>query len=162
LSKVSSLSRLTASIEKSLEREINPSWTSRFRTFASNPLAHLFSSKDTKLADKLEPADYLCSAKSIHIADASTFAWRKIKWMNVKIGHYLIIRSDESIPADMVIISTSEPEDVCFVETKNLDGETNLKVKRGMREFAGVSTAYDCAGINAVLETAPPTEKMYV
>jgi P-type E1-E2 ATPase len=127
----------------------------------SNPLAQFFTSKNTKLADKLEPADYLESAKSIHIADDSNFVWRKIKWMDVKVGNYLIIRSDENIPADMVIISTSEPEQVCFVETKNLDGETNLKVKRGIKAFSNVTTAHDCAGINATLETAPPTEKMY-
>lgn len=29
----------------------------------------------------------------------------------------------------MVLFSTSEPEGACYVETKNLDGETNLKTK---------------------------------
>ena len=29
----------------------------------------------------------------------------------------------------MVVMHSSEPEGVCYVETKNLDGETNLKNK---------------------------------
>ena len=36
---------------------------------------------------------------------------------------------DEQIPADMILIKTSDRKGQCFVETKNLDGETNLKIK---------------------------------
>lgn len=39
------------------------------------------------------------------------------------------IFNDEPLPADIVILSTSEPKGVCYIETKNLDGETNLKMK---------------------------------
>lgn len=36
--------------------------------------------------------------------------------MDVQVGNYLLVRSDENIPADMVIISTSESDSLCFVE----------------------------------------------
>ena len=39
------------------------------------------------------------------------------------------MKQNESIPADVLILTTSEPNGICFVETKNLDGETNLKQK---------------------------------
>lgn len=34
------------------------------------------------------------------------------------------------IPADMVILSSTNPNGACYVETMNLDGETNLKHKQ--------------------------------
>ena len=37
-------------------------------------------------------------------------------------------------PADLVLLSSSNPEGMCFVETMNLDGETNLKIKKALRE----------------------------
>ena len=40
-----------------------------------------------------------------------------------------MLKSDDSIPADCIILSTSEPEKICYIETANLDGETNLKIK---------------------------------
>lgn len=39
------------------------------------------------------------------------------------------IKEDEFIPADVVVMKSSDPGGGLFVETKNLDGETNLKNK---------------------------------
>ena len=48
-------------------------------------------------------------------------------WEDVRVGDIVKIMDNESIPADILICATSEDENVAFVETKNLDGETNLK-----------------------------------
>ena len=56
---------------------------------------------------------------------------RFVKWRNVKVGQILEIRKNEEFPADMVLIYAEDkdknPLDMVFVETINLDGESNLK-----------------------------------
>ncbi len=51
-------------------------------------------------------------------------------WKDIKVGDILRIEGDQQIPADCVILQTSSDEQNCFVSTMNLDGETNLKVKK--------------------------------
>ena len=39
------------------------------------------------------------------------------------------VKEDCYFPADMIVLNSSEKEGMFYVETKNLDGETNLKIK---------------------------------
>ena len=39
------------------------------------------------------------------------------------------------IPADLLILNTSDVKGAAYVETKNLDGETNLKIKSANKEL---------------------------
>ena len=56
--------------------------------------------------------------------------WQRIKWKDINQGDIVKVLEDETFPCDMVFISSSEPEYICYVETSNLDGETNLKMKQ--------------------------------
>ncbi len=61
--------------------------------------------------------------------------FHEIRWANVQVGDYIKVNSRETIPADMIIIQVSEPnpdspKGICYVETKSLDGETNLKMRQ--------------------------------
>ena len=38
------------------------------------------------------------------------------------------------VPADVVLTGASSPDGICYVETTNLDGETNLKLKKAKDE----------------------------
>lgn len=72
-----------------------------------------------------------------------------------------MIRDDELVPADLLIISTSEKRGLCYVETKNLDGETNLKVKSCVQGLNKFKTPQECSQLNGKLETEKPTPHMY-
>ncbi|PFH51681.1 hypothetical protein AMATHDRAFT_141942 [Amanita thiersii Skay4041] len=71
--------------------------------------------------------------------------WKKSLWEDVKVGDFVKIMNNEAIPADVLICSTSEDENVAFVETKNLDGETNLKSRNAVPTLTHLRSAADCA-----------------
>nr|KAE8935242.1 Phospholipid-transporting ATPase 3 [Phytophthora fragariae] len=50
-----------------------------------------------------------------------------IAWQDLQVGQLVCVENHEELPADVVVLATSEEEGRCFIETSNLDGETNLK-----------------------------------
>ncbi|KAI1979803.1 phospholipid transporting ATPase [Ophidiomyces ophidiicola] len=82
-------------------------------------------------------------------------------WKNVQVGDFVRLYNEEQIPADVVILSTSDPDGACYVETKNLDGETNLKVRQALHCGRGVKHARDCEKASFIIESESPHANLY-
>jgi len=65
-------------------------------------------------------------------------AMETVRWLDLRVGDIIKIKRDEYFPADIMILSTSEPKNDCYIETKNLDGETNLKNKACAKDLKDI------------------------
>ncbi|KAK3141026.1 hypothetical protein QOZ80_5AG0409070 [Eleusine coracana subsp. coracana] len=55
-----------------------------------------------------------------------------VKWKDLRVGDIVKVQKDDFFPADLVLLSSSYEDAICYVETMNLDGETNLKLKQSL------------------------------
>eukprot|EP00050_Salpingoeca_kvevrii_P015039 m.43030 g.43030 ORF g.43030 m.43030 type:complete len:1224 (-) comp6130_c0_seq1:59-3730(-) len=85
-----------------------------------------------------------------------------IQWQEIMVGDVVLVRMDEDVPADLLVLSTSDPSGHCYIETANLDGETNLKVREShpatgskFREPASLKT------LDAELVTSQPDNNLF-
>uniref|UniRef100_A0A8D3D1T7 Phospholipid-transporting ATPase n=1 Tax=Scophthalmus maximus TaxID=52904 RepID=A0A8D3D1T7_SCOMX len=56
----------------------------------------------------------------------------------IEVGDVIRVNGGDFVPADAVILASSEPQGMCYIETSNLDGETNLKIRQGLQMTAEI------------------------
>ncbi|CAG8475237.1 6966_t:CDS:2 [Acaulospora morrowiae] len=90
-----------------------------------------------------------------------TAQWAESRWQDVRVGDIIQLKNNDQVPADIIILSTSEPDGLCYVETKELDGETNLKIRHCIPSTGSIITESDCERFTFYVQSEPPHPNLY-
>lgn len=104
-------------------------------------------------------SDVEMNARLVQVLDNG--AWTQRPWRSVQVGDIVRVERDEFFPADLLLLSSSEPEGLAYVETANLDGETNLKVKQSLPATASLTSASKLAQLQGELACEAPNNSLY-
>ena len=107
------------------------------------------------------------SRKSMGVVDwnrrvPGTAKWERTLWKKLEVGDVVLLRENDQVPADIVVLSTSDPDGLCYLETKNLDGETNLKQRKSLKATSSLQSEEDVEHACFVLDSEPPHANLYL
>jgi phospholipid-transporting ATPase len=65
--------------------------------------------------------------------DSNDVSFETVEWKDIRVGNIIKVSINDEIPADIILLTSSEPHGNAYVETSNIDGESNLKLKSSAR-----------------------------
>ncbi|XP_056106258.1 phospholipid-transporting ATPase VB [Rhinichthys klamathensis goyatoka] len=86
----------------------------------------------------------------------------KRRWKDVRVGDFVRVLSNQIIPADILLLHTSDPNGVCHMETANLDGETNLKQRRVVPGFSTLGKPFQPQTFSSTVVCENPNNNLNV
>ncbi|XP_065815006.1 phospholipid-transporting ATPase VB [Labrus bergylta] len=81
-------------------------------------------------------------------------------WKDVQVGDFVKVFCNEIIPADLLLLHTSDTNSVCLVEMSNLDGETNLKQRRAMSGLCNTDPEFEPESFNSIVVCEKPNNNL--
>lgn len=87
--------------------------------------------------------------------------YAKVAWKDVKVGDLVHLSNNELVPADVLLLRSSDPQGSAYIDTCNLDGETNLKQRQVVRGFVDLQDTFQPAKFRSVIEVDQPSTRIY-
>ncbi|ORX34913.1 protein transporter [Kockovaella imperatae] len=85
---------------------------------------------------------------------------RSVPSSRIKVGDLILLEKNQRVPADMVLLTTSEEEGTCFIRTDQLDGETDWKLKVAVGETQKLGES-GVGGVEGSLYADPPIKDIH-
>lgn len=92
---------------------------------------------------------------------SETERYVKLRWQDLRVGDVVHLSNNETVPADILLLKSSEPQGTSYIETCDLDGETSLKRRQVVRGFTEKQANFSPSKFISKLEIDSPTTKIY-
>ena len=123
-----------------------------------NGLKDIYEDFKRKKSDKKE------NNSECYIFDSMSNKFEKKMWRDIKLGDIIKVENNHQFPADLLLLTTSDENGISYVETKNLDGEINLKFRQAnktIHEIIYKNGESYLSHLKYVVITKPPNEFIY-
>ncbi|KAI3844926.1 hypothetical protein MKX03_019301 [Papaver bracteatum] len=105
--------------------------------------------------------DIEVNSRKVKVFSGEDGAFYDTEWKNLRVGDIVKVEKDNFFPADLLLLSSNYDEAICYVETMNLDGETNLKLKQALEITSGLLEYSSFRNFKACIKCEDPNANLY-
>ncbi|XP_047318643.1 phospholipid-transporting ATPase 3-like isoform X2 [Impatiens glandulifera] len=87
--------------------------------------------------------------------------WQNTAWKNLQVGDIVKTKADGFFPADLLFLASTNADGVCYIETANLDGETNLKIRKALEKTWDFVTPEKASEFKGEIQCEQPNNSLY-
>ncbi|XP_052727588.1 phospholipid-transporting ATPase 3 isoform X1 [Vigna angularis] len=87
--------------------------------------------------------------------------WQSISWKKLQVGDIVKVKQDGFFPADLLFLASTNADGVCYIETANLDGETNLKIRKALEKTWDYVTPEKASEFKGEIQCEQPNNSLY-
>ncbi|XP_039003611.1 phospholipid-transporting ATPase 3-like isoform X2 [Hibiscus syriacus] len=87
--------------------------------------------------------------------------WETLQWKKLQVGDIIRVKQDGFFPADILLLASTNADGVCYIETANLDGETNLKIRKGLEKTWDYSSPEKACEFKGEVQCEQPNNSLY-
>ncbi|OMO55008.1 hypothetical protein COLO4_36244 [Corchorus olitorius] len=80
---------------------------------------------------------------------------------DANIAHRYKVKQDGFFPADLLLLASTNADGICYIETANLDGETNLKIRKGLERTWDYLTPEKACDFKGEVQCEQPNNSLY-
>ncbi|CAD7086518.1 unnamed protein product [Hermetia illucens] len=117
--------------------------------------------KDLFEDQRRRASDKRINNSTCRVYNGESERYKKVLWQDVRVGDLIHLSNNETVPADILLLRTSDPHGACYIDTCDLDGETNLKRREVVRGFAEKQSIFTPSKFVSRIEADAPTTKIY-
>ncbi|KAH1249316.1 putative phospholipid-transporting ATPase 8 [Glycine max] len=89
------------------------------------------------------------------------YTFVETRWKKLRVCDIIKVYKDVYFPADLLLLSSSYGDGICYVETMNLDGETNLKLKHALEVTIHLQDEKSLQKYKVVVKCEDRNENLY-
>ncbi|KAI0516379.1 hypothetical protein KFK09_009052 [Dendrobium nobile] len=87
--------------------------------------------------------------------------WETVPWKKLQVGDIVKVKHDAFFPADLLFLASTNPDGVCYIETSNLDGETNLKIRKALERTWDYLLPEKASELKGEIQCEQPNNSLY-
>ncbi|KAI0056859.1 phospholipid-translocating P-type ATPase [Artomyces pyxidatus] len=86
---------------------------------------------------------------------------RAVPSSSIRVGDLVVLEKNQRVPADLVLLRTSDHSGTCFIRTDQLDGETDWKLRVAVPSTQKLSSDKDLLNLNAEIYADAPIKDIH-